>query len=290
MEKSLNIIWEEVGRFRKLKPDQQKKELEDLSQKEIAIVKEIAVNSEAIKRTETDLKNAETRKKAIQEEYQGARQKRQNAVALGEDDKKFKVSISDLNVELDLLEDTCIGLTRRIENLTSEGDLLEQEKAEIQKTILQFKIAALIDPRNKKAEELAHYDKEIVLLADQLNEPFYEFRSDARTVFYSSWEGISALAKLYLGAEVDAPEVSGLTANSGIFLILKMFMKRFEKKERRLQRRAGKSKKKDYDIGIFSITRPAPRRDEYRASPYVLLPRNFRYSSGSNVPGYLLTG
>jgi chromosome segregation ATPase len=206
MDRSLDDVWKEVGAFKNLKSAEQKKELENLVQRTKGIKDEISANSTAIKKAERDLESAEAKSEAIRKEYIEARERRQNAVALGEDDEKFKISISNLMVEQDLIEDRCIGLKRRVENLRAEGDLLESERTETERTILRFRLVPLVAQWNEVGGQLGGVLKQIIVLADQLGEPFHETRSGAKTIFYSQWEGIDAIAKLYLAGEVEDPK------------------------------------------------------------------------------------
>lgn len=205
-EKSLEDIWREIDFFKCLKADEQKMELENLAEQVKGLKVEISANFRAIEKVERDLKSTEGKRESTGREYLEARERRQNAVALGEDDEKFKASITDLMVEQDRIEDQCIGLKRRIESLTVEGELLEQEKIEIEKRILRFRLVPLLDRFNEKAKRLVDDLKEIIILSDQLGEPFSEFRTGAKTVFYSQWEGIDIISKLYLAGEVADPK------------------------------------------------------------------------------------
>lgn len=140
MEKSLDRVWEEVRTFKNLNPAEQKKELENLMERDKGLTDAISANSTAIKKVQRDLENAEAKDETIRKEYAEARERRQNAAALGEDENKFEVSKRDLMVEQDKVEDRCIGLKRRAENLGTEGDLLEEEKTETEKMILRFRL------------------------------------------------------------------------------------------------------------------------------------------------------
>ncbi len=104
--------------------------------------------------------------------------------------------------EQDKIEDRCIGLKRRIENLRGEGDLLEEEKAETEKMILRFKLVPLVEQWNEQAGKSTRIIEQIVRLSSELGEDFSEFRSGVKTVLFSSWEGISRIAKLFLAGNI----------------------------------------------------------------------------------------
>lgn len=206
MEKSLDREWAEVRAFKNLKAPEQEKELENQAQQRKGVIDVIFANFAAIKKAEKDLEAADAKSENIRKEYDDCRLRRQNAVSLGEDDSRFKISISDLMVEQDRIEDLRIGLRRRIENLRSEGDLLEQEKIEIEKTILRFRLVPLVGQYNKTGEQLAGILRQIIVLGEQLGESFYEIRTAARTIFYSQFAGVDCIAKLFLGDEVEDPK------------------------------------------------------------------------------------
>jgi len=206
MERDLHEIWKEIRAFKNLKPAEQKKALEELEQQVKGIKDEISANSAATNKAEKDLRAAEERSESIGKEYLEMRERRQNAVALDEDDKQFKVSASELKEEQDLIEDRCVGLKRRIENLRAEGDLLEQEKTETKKMILRFRLIPFVGQWNEIGEQLAGILKQIIALSEELGESFFEFRTGAQTIFYSRWEGIDCIAKFYVGDEVNAVE------------------------------------------------------------------------------------
>jgi hypothetical protein len=223
MEKTVQNIIEENQVFKRLKPDEQKRELESLELQSKGAEKEICTNSRLIEKAQRDLESAEEKSEAIRKEYVEMRERRQNAVALGEDDTKFKASISDLNVEQDLLEDRCIGLRRRIENLTAEGDLLEQEKIEVRRKILRFRLILLVPEANRKAKEYADVLKEMVVLSWELGEYFPRIQGGPRGVYFSEFEAVELIAKFYTIDELDDPKNRWPNGNLKDTFNLKLF-------------------------------------------------------------------
>jgi phage shock protein A len=210
MEKTFQEIADEIKCFRELSLEKREERfkaeqgnLENIGKEIVAVKKEISNAQEKLKLTEDFLKSIE---KQLEEE----RERRQNAIALGQNTKTFDLEIKKLIRELEeqkiYYEDSIIGFERRIENLESELLLLNEEKKEIERTIIRFQIVPLVEEWNKTGEKMASILERLIPLADSLGESLMEFRSGAKTIFYSSWEGIDCIAKFYLGDEVNLPE------------------------------------------------------------------------------------
>jgi hypothetical protein len=206
MEETLEYLRKEAQAFMRLKPEEQETEKKKLEEQLKGINKEMTENSNSVKKEQEKLESIRAKRETIQEEYMEARERRQNAIALGESDAEIKASISNLNDERDRLRDLFIGLERRIENLNSEGNLLEEEKLALERKILRFRLYPLVPLANQKGEEWAGILKEIIVLAERLGEAFYPFRTGAKVVFPSQYEGISCIGKFYLLSDLDSPD------------------------------------------------------------------------------------
>ena len=216
--KSFTDVAKEIEEFRSLKSDAQRKRIEDLRAQVEGLKSAISNNLKAIDKSKTDLEIAERKIVEIAEEYNQARERRQNAVALNEDDEKFRISISELNVSREYFQDRILGLQRRIENLTAEGSLLGSEMVESEKTIIRLRLIPLVKRWNEGAENLVVILKEMIILAEALGEGFGPFRTGATTIFYSDFEGLEKFSKFYLADEIRNPEnLTPLNRLKGLF-------------------------------------------------------------------------
>ena len=240
MEKRLDEIWKEISDFKSLKPDEQNRELTALKEKLKAIDGELIEIDKKIGKAGDDHSDAVLRRRNVEKEYEESRQRRQNAIASGEDDRKFKISVSDLAEEKDRLEDLIIGLARRVESFTIERSLLLEEQLETGKMILQFQAIPLVLKMNVLGEQYRDWLIKLIEITDQLGEPLHRFRSGAKRVFCSNIDALEKIPRFFIGSEINDLKFRG--GNNQLLNIFDMSTYRFEQQKKREEESAKKAK------------------------------------------------
>jgi chromosome segregation ATPase len=203
--------WEErrskIVAFVGLKQEEQKKEMEKLSEKLGAISEEKGLIRKATETCQADLKRLEEEVASVKNKYSEARAKRQNLFALGMDTKDLDSEIWKLHLDLEagevLRTDAIAGLGNRLSDLSEELTFLEEEESEIKRSILEFQQVPLIPKFNKEIAQAMKTFEQILEGQDLLNYTFQAAGgSRFQMIYLSDWEFLGHLGKLYFTGNI----------------------------------------------------------------------------------------
>jgi chromosome segregation ATPase len=207
MEKTAEDIRNELQVFKKLKAEEQAKELKGLEARLKAIDDEIASNRKGIQGAEKSQKDLEEEIALAQRKYSEVRSKRQNLFALNQNTSELDAEIWKLHLDLEAREalraDALAGVKRRNSDLTEEIILLEQEKEETKRMILRYADVPRVGKFNQLISQAFKVFEEIFENQLALNHSFEGAgNSRYRQITVSSWEPFDQVPKIYLDGDV----------------------------------------------------------------------------------------
>jgi hypothetical protein len=225
--------------FAKLKPDEQVEAAKAEAAKIKAQDDIIIANKKQIEAAENELKKLEKESVSAKERYLEARDRRRKFFALGKDTKELDAEIWKFKLDLEgreaILADSIEGLKNRISDLQKEITILEGERIESERTILEFEGIPWVSKVNYHLAEAMEFFKKIYENQCRLNYTFQSTGGSRFTMLYlSSWQWLEDLGKLYFVGNVTDEDRLPFGRLRGIFnfrLFLQERQKRMEEKE-----------------------------------------------------------
>jgi chromosome segregation ATPase len=197
----------EIVAFARLKSEKQREENEKLEARIKTIDGEIISNRKAVEASEKDLKKLEEEVTSAKNQYSEARAKGQKLFALGMDTKEQYAEIGKLQLDLEAREairtDAIAGIGSRISDLSKELAFLEEEKNELERTILEFEQVPLIPKFNREIAQAMRTFEQIYEGQELLNYTFRYPRSGGFVMIeLNDWEWAENVGRVYLVGDV----------------------------------------------------------------------------------------